>query len=88
MARYRFPNGPHLLRMVQPIRSPENPGTTVVSIGLLIPWPENPGYRTRVWINMSNAALQKYLAPEALSHKIYGMGNICFNGINTFVAVC
>ena len=31
LARYRFPNGSHLLRMVQPIRSPENPGTTVVS---------------------------------------------------------
>ena len=37
--------------MVQPIRSPENPGTTVVSIGHLIPWPENPGYRTQVWDN-------------------------------------
>ena len=43
------PNGPHLLRMVQPIRSPENPGTTVVSIGHLTPWPENPGYSTQVW---------------------------------------
>ena len=49
LARYRSPNGPHLLRMVQPIRSPENPGTTVVSIGHLTPWPENPGYRTQVW---------------------------------------
>ena len=26
-----------------------NPGTTVVSIGHLTPWPENPGYRTQVW---------------------------------------
>ena len=43
------PNGPHLLRMVQPIRLPENPGTTVVSIGHLTPWPENPGYRIQVW---------------------------------------
>ena len=33
LARYRSPNEPYLLRMVQPIRSPENPGTTVVSIG-------------------------------------------------------
>ena len=28
-----------------------NPGTTVVSIGHLTPWPENPGYRTQVWDN-------------------------------------
>ena len=49
LARYISPNGPHLFRMVQPIRSPENPGTTVVSIGHLTPWPENPGYRTQVW---------------------------------------
>ena len=49
MARYRSPTGPHLLRMVQPIRSLENPGTTVVSIGHLTPWPENRGYRTQVW---------------------------------------
>ena len=54
MARYRSPNGPHLLRMVQPIRSLENPGTTVVSIGHLILWPENPGYRTQVWDNETN----------------------------------
>ena len=26
-----------------------NPGTTVVSIGHLTTWPENPGYRTQVW---------------------------------------
>ena len=39
LSRYRSPNGPHLLRMAQPIRSPENPGTTVVSIGHLTPWP-------------------------------------------------
>ena len=51
LARYRSPNETHLLRMVQPIRSPENPGTTVVSIGHLTPWPENPGYRTQVWDN-------------------------------------
>ena len=37
--------------MVQPIRSPENPGTTVVSIVHLTPWPENPWYRTQVWDN-------------------------------------
>ena len=49
LARNRSPKGPHLLRMVQPIRSPENPGTTVVSIGHLTPWHENPGYRTQVW---------------------------------------
>ena len=41
--------------MVQPIRSPENPGTTVVSIGHLTPWPENPGYRTQVWDNTKYA---------------------------------
>ena len=29
-----------------------NFGTTVVSIGHLTPWPENPGYRTQVWDNM------------------------------------
>ena len=29
-----------------------NPGTTVVSIGHLTPWPENPGYRTQVWDNI------------------------------------
>ena len=28
-----------------------NPGTTVVSIGHLTPWPQNPGYRTQVWDN-------------------------------------
>ena len=44
-----IPFGPHLLQMVQPIRWPENPGTTVVSIGHLTQWPENPGYRTQVW---------------------------------------
>ena len=32
-----------ILRMVQPIRSPENPGTNVVSNEHLTPWPENPG---------------------------------------------
>ena len=37
--------------MVQPVRSPDNPGTTVVSIGHLTPWPEKPGYRTQVWDN-------------------------------------
>ena len=51
LARHRSPNEPHLVWMVQPIRSPENPGTTVVSIGHLTPWPENPGYRTQVWDN-------------------------------------
>ena len=30
-----------------------NPGTTVVSIGHLIPWPENTGYRTQVWDNIT-----------------------------------
>ena len=54
LARYRSPNGPHWLWMVQPIRSPENPGTTVVSIGHLTPWHENPGYRTQVWDNANN----------------------------------
>ena len=49
LSRYWSPDGPHLLLMVEPIRSPENPGTTVVSIGHLTPWPENPGYRTQVW---------------------------------------
>ena len=29
LARYRSPNGPHLLRMAQPMRSSENPGSTV-----------------------------------------------------------
>ena len=57
LARYRSPNEPHLLRMVQPIRSPENPGTTVVSVGHLTPWPENPGYRTQVWDNCINPAV-------------------------------
>ena len=52
LARYRSPNGPHLLRMVEPIRSPENPGTTVVSFGHLTPWPENPGYHTQGWDNV------------------------------------
>ena len=54
LARYRSPNGPHLLRVAQPIRSPENPATTVVSIGHLTPWPENPGYRTQVWDKRNN----------------------------------
>ena len=31
-----------------------NPGTTVVSIGHLTPWPQNPGYRTQVWDNIFN----------------------------------
>ena len=31
-----------------------NPGTTVVSIGHLTPWPQNPGYRTQVWDNNNN----------------------------------
>ena len=46
-------NGPHLHRIVQPISSPENPGTTVVSIGHLTPWPENLGFRTQVWDNVT-----------------------------------
>ena len=54
LAKYRSPNGPHLFRMVQPIRSPENPGTTVVNIGHLTPWPENPGYHTQVWDKLWN----------------------------------
>ena len=29
-----------------------NPGTTMVSIGHLTTWPENPGYRTQVWDNI------------------------------------
>ena len=49
LARYKSPNEPHLFRMVQPIRSPENLGTTVVSIGHLTPWLKNPGYCTQVW---------------------------------------
>ena len=49
LARYKSLNGPHLLRMVQPIRLLENPGTTMVSIGHLSPWPEYPGYHTQVW---------------------------------------
>ena len=40
LERYRSTKGPHLLRMVQPIRSPENPGTSVVSIGHWTLWPE------------------------------------------------
>ena len=31
-----------------------NPGTTVVSIGHLTTWPENPGYRTQVWDKIIN----------------------------------
>ena len=33
-----------------------NPGTAVVSIGHLIPWPENPGYRTQVWDKICHAS--------------------------------
>ena len=52
MARYRSPNGPHLLLMVQPIRSPEilEPPWSVLDT-----WPhgpENPGYRSQVWDKM------------------------------------
>ena len=50
---YKSPHRPHLPRVLQPIRSPENPGTTVVSIGHWTPWPENPGYRTQVLDNIS-----------------------------------
>ena len=60
LARYICPNGPLLLRMVQPIRSPKNPGTTVVSIGHLTPWPENPGYRTQVCDNCLNQWMLLY----------------------------
>ena len=35
-----------------------NPGTTVVSIGHLTTWPENPGYRTQVWDNKQNFLLE------------------------------
>ena len=55
--RYNSPNGPHLLRVVQPIRSLENPGTTLVSIGHWTPWPENPGYHTQVWDKASDNPL-------------------------------
>ena len=51
-AKYRSPNGPHLLPMVQPIRSPENPGTTVVSIGHLTPWPETLDIAPKCGINI------------------------------------
>ena len=65
----RSPNGPHLLWMVQPIRSPENPGTTVVSIGHLNPCPENPGYRTQVWDKAWYAAICISLAYYGLLRK-------------------
>ena len=35
-----------------------NPGTTVVSIGHLTPWPQNPGYRTQVWDKTLNTTLK------------------------------
>ena len=56
--------------MVQPIRSPENPGTTVVSIGHLTPWPENPGYRTQVWDN-------DYTAPIFEKYELLNIENSC-----------
>ena len=34
-----------------------NPGTTVVSIGHLTTWPENPGFRTQVWDNVLNCPM-------------------------------
>ena len=81
LARYRSLNGPHLLRMVQPIKSPENPGTTVVSIGHLTPWPENPGYPTQVW--------DKSLKPmnERFSHCFvcHAYRNLCLS-VLTFYA--
>ena len=51
--KFQNPKWSPLLRIIQPIRSPENPGNTVVSIGHLTPWPENPEYHTRVWDNVS-----------------------------------
>ena len=45
-------------RVVQPTRSPENRGTTVVSIGHWTLWPENPGHHTQVWDNMSNPSIR------------------------------
>ena len=60
--------------MVQPIRSPENPGTTVVSIGHLIPWPENPGYCTQVWYKCSyQVANCCFLISRMSMHQIYLM---------------
>ena len=39
LANSRSPNGPHLLGVVQSIRSPENPGTTVMyEVRDLFPW--------------------------------------------------
>ena len=52
LARSRSPNGPHLFRVVPPIRLLENPGTTVVCIEYWTPWLENSGYHTQVWDNI------------------------------------
>ena len=45
------------------------PGTTVVSIGHLTTWPENPGYRTQVWDKVKYPSFNTWI-----SLKIMGMG--------------
>ena len=43
----------------------ENPGITLVSIGHWTLWPENPGYRTQVWIDKFNSNMDE-LNPRSL----------------------
>ena len=53
----QIPNETILLRVIQPIRSPENPGTTVVCFRQGTSRPEHPGYRNpsvRLYTQLTN----------------------------------
>ena len=72
LATYRSPNGPHLLRENQPIRSPENPGTTVFSFGHH--GPKSPEYRTQLWDNPSNVLMQPKIFAHVWCYLVYCHG--------------
>ena len=77
--------------MVQPIRSPENSGTTVVSIGHLTPWPENPGYRTQVWddtidlIVFQRTQLNRITSQNSRGHRPVSLYYLCLLSSESFM---
>ena len=48
-----------------------NPGTTVVNIGHLTTWPENPGYRTQAWDNAFGTSVRKSDRTHGHENPIY-----------------
>ena len=76
---------PHCLRFYLCDQIAGNPGTTVVSIGHLTPWPQNPGYRTQVWDNIPDNC--GHLSEGLLQYFFLRQVNCCeeYNTFNKFL---